>query len=775
MEYGKILRSAAQYCSTESGARSMTEQLPSETFEQAVALLGETREAYLIEFEYVDHPVVSFDAVDAAFEALERGSVLEIPQLLRLARLLRSADKLQESIMKYDDDRIELLPRLASSITHAESLQQTLFRSILSEDELSDDASPALASARRNIRQQQSKIKDKLNGYLRSAAYAGVLQDRIVTIRDNRYVLPVKSEYKSAIPGLVHDVSDSGATCYIEPMPVVEANNKLKEAIAAEAEEIARVLADLSRRCSAESAVFTNNRYYCTLFDVIFARARFADSIRAVCPELTQEHGLEIESARHPLLDPATVVPTTVSLESDRICLLISGPNTGGKTVVLKTIGLFCLMAYSGFFLPCERASLAFYRDIFCDIGDNQSIAASLSTFSSHIGNIVRITHEADDGTLILLDELGAGTDPIEGAALAVSIVKYLVKRNIPCIVTTHYSELKEYGLLTQAVQNASMEFDSVTLKPTYRLKMGLPGVSNALNISSLLGLDREILEDAKAYIGEGKRTFEQVLQLADDARTAAEDERNALIAERKKLQSDLRELQDERDRVDAQYEKLKQRARDEVDKIVERSVGTAEDIIAEMNKLLKDVNAENLLRAKQLRTKLANMDAGVAKEEEYKPVVESELKIGDNVIVRSLNSAAKVKSLPDRQHKLDVAVGSMIMRVKAGDLAILNFVQETEAPRPRSTRHAASAAGSAASEINLLGQTVDQAEINVDAFIDRALVSGLTQVKVIHGVGTGALRKGLWAHFKRHPAIAEFRQGAYGEGGYGVTILTLK
>jgi len=777
LNYHSVRSSLSGFCLSRSAAERALIVEPFVSEDEVRRQLTLTEEAFLISFEYADSPVRGFDSVKDALAKVEKGGVLDTTELYRVSALLRTAESVKTAILRYDDERIYELQRIAVLITHADDLAKRLAKSLASPDELSDDASTELAAARNKIRMTQRKIKDRLNGMLRSQQFTSHLRDRLVTMRDNRYVFPVKAESKSSVPGIVHDVSDSGATLYIEPMAIVDYNNTLRAAMVAEQEEVAKVLFELSRAVAVHLDVLINNEHYLTELDLIFARARYASVYKCVRPEICEVGTLSLVRARHPLIAKEKIVPTTLDLLDGKTLLLISGPNTGGKTVALKTVGLMCLMAYSGMFVPCESAKIPFFERIYCDVGDNQSIEENLSTFSSHIANLKEIIDHCTPSHLVLLDELGAGTDPAEGAALAVSIVRDLAKRGVTSIVTTHFSELKEFGLMTDCVRNASMEFDPVTLTPTYRLKMGLPGVSNALNVASMLGLREDIVAYAKEYIGQGKRTFEEVLQKADDARVAADREREELAREKERLAADVRLLQQERDKVAAQYERLTVRAQNEIDRLVDHAMDKAERIIEEMEELAKADAAQNLLAAKQLRTRLQDTQGVVEHEDDYLPITADEIKVGDTVVVRSLSANGKVRSLPDRKGKVDVAIGNMVLNLKLADLAKQNFAKKQEEARAaQRARHATSAGATpAVTSINLLGQTVDEAILNVDAFLDNALLHGIVEVKVIHGIGTGALKKGLHEHFRKHRNVAEYRSGGYGEGGYGVTILKLK
>lgn len=776
LEYDKVLKRAAEYCVTLPAQEKMTKTMPAAEKKDAVYLLELTAQSLLMLNERAGSPIQGFDCAMEVLVLAEKGIVLSIPQLQRVLRLLKASRGLKTSIIGFSDARAGLLHKIANGITVFDTLQSALSSAIISESELSDNASPKLSAIRSKISIQKGRIKSRLNSYTKGAEYSKYLQDNYFTVRNERFVIPVKSEYKGTISGLLHDVSASGSTMFIEPIEIVESNNKLREALVEEQEEIKRILAEFSAQIGGIAQQLKTNQDICVDCDIIFAKAQYASATRSVKPLFSENRNYTCLKARHPLLDPVKVVP--IDIVFDKNVLLISGPNTGGKTVALKSIGILALMAASGFYLPAIDAVLPFFEKVYCDIGDRQSIEDSLSTFSSHITNLKHIMSNADGSSLVLLDELGSGTDPQEGAALAVSVLSAVIKTKAKCVITTHYSELKEFGLEHGSdIVNASMEFDPKTFLPTYKLRSGLPGVSNAIAIARHLGLDSNIIQDAERYLGQGRRSFERVLLLADAARQQAEAEREQIKKEREEFQKEVDNLILERKRLDTEYENLNYKAKLKVDKIMENARGHADEILDEMAELLKTVNAENLFKAKQLKHGLEYSVEEQHAHLEYDPLNIESIQIGKPAIIKSLGTSGIIKSLPNEKKEVDIAVGNMIIKINVDKLGIERF---TKSPHTDTNKKAVSHSVEKNSEnntaeINLLGQSVDEAVLNVDRFIDQSLMQGFITLRIIHGIGTGALRSGLHRYFKTHKQIKEYRIGGYGEGGSGVTVVTLK
>ena len=706
-------------------------------------------------------------------------SPLSCGELLSVAALLRSARTAHASVRALPAEQFPLLRDLALRLRFDEGLERDIGEKILSEEEVSDYASEALFDIRRTIRSLNERIRSRLSEYL-SGEGAKYLREGIVTMRDNRYVLPVRAEHKGRIRGFVHDRSASGATFFIEPEEVLEMNNELRELAAAEKEEVERILAALSRRVGALSRDLSQDMQLLSEIDVAYAKAEYGYKVRGVRPRLNAKGALRIEKGRHPLLDPETAVPVTVSLGREYKFLLVSGPNTGGKTVTLKMCGLFCLMACCGLFVPAaEGTELPVFGQVFCDIGDAQSIEENLSTFSSHIGNIVSITRAAGEDSFVLIDELGGGTDPEEGQALARAVIAYLLRRGCRGIVTTHYTALQEFAYAEDGIENASMEFDGNTLRPLYRLRPGVPGSSNAIAISRRLGLSEEILQDALANLSEGGRKFENILRAAEVSRVEAEEAKRRAAALEREWREKLAEVNAARERLRKEREKLFAAAKVESRRIVSERTAQAEELLSEIEKIAsqKELTEADLIRARTLKNRLADKAYDAEAEEEEKPVSApvdpAKLRAGDRVFVPAMQAEGEVLSVNAKKGEAEVQVGGMRLNVRAKTLFTASPRRE-KAEKVRVVRKVAPVLA-VQTEINLLGMTVSEAVQEVDAFIDRAVLAGLEEVKLIHGMGTGKLREGIRSHLRGMRNVAEFREGAYGEGGAGVTVVKLK
>ncbi len=780
LELNKILAGVAGYAVLPYTKRDILAEKPSTDFAEAENRLNLTAEADQALFRYGAGRVEAFAEFSDELERAQKGASLSCAELLAVCGLLRSARVAYRGIAALPDS--PLLKGIAERIYFDESLEKDISEKILSEDEVSDYASDALFDIRRSIRSLNERIRAKLSEYL-SGDGAKFLQEGIVTMRDNRYVLPVRAEYKSRVRGFVHDRSASGATFFIEPEQVLEMNNELRELSAAEKEEVERILAQLSHRVGAMSESLTADIERLSEIDRAFAKAEYSYKNKCVRPRLNRRGIVDIEKGRHPLLDVKTAVPVSVSLGREYNILLVSGPNTGGKTVTLKMCGLFCLMACCGLFLPAaEGSEVAVFGNVFCDIGDAQSIEENLSTFSSHIKNIIGITQEADANSLVLIDELGGGTDPDEGQAIAKAVIAHLLRRGCKGIVTTHYTSLKEFAYAEQGIENASMEFDMNTLQPLYRIKKGVPGSSNAIAISRRLGLSEEILNDALANLSEGGRKFENIIRTAEQSRIEAEEaKRRAEVLEAKWKES-LAEANAEREKLKKEREKLFAGAKAESRRIVNERTAQAEELLEEIEKIAKsrDIAEADLIRARTLKNRLADKAFVSQAEEEERPAAHpadiSALKPGDRVYVPAMNSNGEILAVNTKKKEAEVLVGSMRLNVKAKDLYPLSGGKKRQEPKERvQVMRRIGPVQSVKTEINLLGMTVSEAVQEVDAFIDRAVLAGLEEVKIIHGTGTGKLKEGIRNHLRGMKNVAEFRQGIYGEGDAGVTIVKLK
>ena len=682
---------------------------------------------------------------------------------------------------------------LLSNVYFNRNLEEDIASKILSETELSDDASDKLYSLRREIRLLNERIRARLAEYL-TGSESKYLQDGIITMRDNRYVLPVRAEYKRNVKGFVHDRSASGATFFIEPTEVLEMNNELRSLAVDEKQEVERILKELSNRIGAMGDELLLDIEILEELDCLYARAEYAYKTRSVKPEMNDCGEISILAGRHPLIDAKTVVPVTLSLGKDYRFLLISGPNTGGKTVTLKMVGLFCIMAACGFFVPAKEAKLAVFEEIYCDIGDAQSIEESLSTFSSHIKNIIGIVDSANEKSLVLIDEIGGGTDPDEGQALAKAIVSHLLRSGATGVVTTHYTALKEFAFATDGIENACMEFDSNTLQPLYVIKIGLPGASNALAISRRLGLKQSILDEALGALSEGAQSFERILRSAEESRIEAENELRKTNLLKAEWQEKLEVLEHERQKLEREKEKFFTSAKAESRRIINERAAEAEELLSEIEEIFakESLTESDLIKARTLKNRLKDLAYDTQKEEisrpQFAPVEAAKLKVGDRVFVKSVNDEGIVQSVRLQKNEAEVLCGNIKVRSKISELSVSIGGSKTQTKGkdvPAWKKKAASEKvqvqktlapkATPSLEIQLLGLTVQEAIVEVEAFLDAAVLANLEEVRIVHGMGTGKLRAGIHEYLRKHKNVAEFRLGRYGEGDTGVTIVKIK
>lgn len=782
LELNKILSSIALYAVLPYTRRALAVEEPCTDLSQVKKLLDLTSEADKALFHAGVGRIEEFPDISDELERSQKGSTLSCKELLGISLLLRSARVAYRSVKALP--QAPLLCELADGIHFDESLERDITDKILSEDEISDYASDELYNIRRSIRSLNEKVRNKLSEYL-SGEGSKFLQEGIVTMRDNRYVLPVRAEYKTRIRGFVHDRSASGATFFIEPEQILEMNNELRELAAAEKEEIERILAQLSRRVGTMADQLAVDIERLSDIDRAYAKAEFSYKNKCVRPFINNSGIIDINKGRHPLLDPKIAVPVSVTLGKDYKILLVSGPNTGGKTVTLKMCGLFCMMAACGIFIPAaEGSAVSVFEKIFCDIGDAQSIEENLSTFSSHIKNIIEITQVADSKSLVLIDELGGGTDPDEGQAIAKAVIGYLLKQGCSGIVTTHYTALKEYAYEQKGIENASMEFDMNTLQPLYRVSLGVPGSSNAIAISRRLGLSEEILENAVSNLSEGGRKFENILRTAEQSKIEADEAKKEAEALKTEWKEKLAEVNAERDKLKKEREKLFLNARVESRRIVNERTEQAEELLAQIEEIAhkKELTESDLIRARTLKNRLADKAyLSEAESEEPKGTANADfarLKAGDRVFVGVMQSAGEVLSLNQKKKEAEVQVGNMRLNVKASDLyevsPVLKRQKNNQRDRIQVVRKI-EPVRQVKTEINLLGMTVSEAIQEVDSFIDQAVLGGVDEVKIIHGIGTGKLKEGIRNHLRGMKNVLEFRSGVYGEGEAGVTIVKLK
>ncbi len=782
LEFYKIRDMLVERAASSLGKARCAALVPVSDIREIERMQAETEEASTLVARTGVQPISAFDDVQAQVARAKVGGILSPKDLLLCARLMQTARSVRRTLVGEKDEAEETetphLVGLARALYPMRRLEEEIFAAILSEEEIADSASPGLASVRRKIRSANERIRDKLNGYLHSSSMARYLQDAIITMRQGRYVLPVRAEYRSQVPGIVHDQSSSGATLFIEPMAIVEINNDLRGLMGEERAEIEKILQRFSEEISQEAGALLENQRILAELDFIFAKGALARQMRAVQPKINEAGYIDIKRGRHPLIDPEAVVPSDLWIGKDFTTLVVTGPNTGGKTVTLKTVGLFTLMMQAGLQVPAMLGTeLAVFDDVFADIGDEQSIEQSLSTFSSHMVNIVHILQNVTPRSLALFDELGAGTDPTEGAALAMSILDKLLSYKTRTLATTHYSELKAYALTHPGVENASVEFNVETLRPTYRLSIGIPGKSNAFEISRKLGLSEEIIGAAKEWLSGEQIRFEDVITTAEMHRQTAERERE-LAEEAHNETVRLRDqAEQERKKLEEQREKLLRKAREDARRILHSAQAEAEGIIRDLKKAAQEQNAKDreILEARRkLQGDLDKLAEPMAKESavsEGAPL--KSVTLGQTVRIPSLGCTGSVLTLPDKNGEVQLQVGLMKMKQP---LSALRTAAQTEAPKKEKGRRAIKVAAPQVSlELDVRGQLPEEALDNVDKYLDDCMMAGVSEVSIVHGKGTGVLRSEISQHLRHHPHVAEFRLGRYGEGETGVTIVTLK
>ena len=720
-------------------------------------------------------------------KSLEIGSILSAGDLLRIADSLECTGRIRLYGNLDEEREQDCLTPYFEQLEALPSVNRELRRCIIAADEIADEASAALSGIRRSIAATNEKIHEKLTGYV-NTSYRSYLQDPVITMRDNRYCIPVKAEYKGQVPGIVHDQSATGSTLFIEPAAVVELNNKIRQLEADEEKEIEAILAGLTELVSGYTKTLLLNQKLLTKLDFIFAKSALAMAQNASKPEFNTDHIIDIRQGRHPLLDRNKVVPIDIRLGEDFDLLIVTGPNTGGKTVSLKTVGLFTLMGQAGLHIPAkDRSRLSVFKDVFADIGDEQSIEQSLSTFSAHMTNIVTILKYADADSLCLFDELGAGTDPTEGAALAIAILTYLHDRGIRSMATTHYSELKIFALSTDYVENACCEFDVATLRPTYKLLIGIPGKSNAFAISKKLGLPDDIIESAKSHISADAESFEDVIANLEKSRITIEKERLEIEKYKRETQSLKDQLRAKQEKLDTSKERILREANEEARQILQEAKDVADETIRKFQKLDKasgNPNMKDMEKSRQnLHSKISEKNSKLALKAETPAsggLKAGDLKLGDSVRIVSMGLKGTVSTLPDHKGNLFVTCGIMRTQTNVSDLCRVqdqDTASQYTAVRKSSSgsRLKASKSMNISSEINLLGKTVDEALSELDKYLDDAYLAHLPSVRIVHGKGTGALRNAVHSHLRKMKNIDNFRLGEFGEGDAGVTIATFK
>ena len=785
LEYTKIIDLLTEKADSEPGKKLCSELVPSTDLSAIRTAQRETKDALARLFRIGSTSFGNNRDLGFSIRSLEIGSSLSMSELLKLASFLDNVGRIKTYGKKEREDLPgDSLDAYFEGLTPLTQLANEINRCILSEEEMADDASPRLKSIRRSKLNTNEKIHSQLTSMV-NGSYRTFLQDAVITMRDNRYCIPVKAEYKSQVSGMVHDQSSTGSTFFIEPAAVVNLNNQLKELDLQEQEEIEVILTDLSSQAAVHTSELAANQKIMTTLDFIFAKAKLAMEQNATEPIFNTDHYIQIRKGRHPLLNKKKAVPIDVQLGKDFDLLVITGPNTGGKTVSLKTVGLFTLMGQAGLHIPAlDRSELSIFSEVYADIGDEQSIEQSLSTFSSHMTRVVHILQHADADSLCLFDELGAGTDPTEGAALAIAILNYLHDRGIRTMATTHYSELKIYALSTDFVENACCEFDVETLRPTYRLLIGIPGKSNAFAISSKLGLSDEIINAARQQISKEDESFEDVIADLEQSRVTIEKEQREIEEYKERIRTLQEQLQRKNEKIDQAKDKILRDANEKARAILQEAKEVADETIRDFNKVGASADIKELEKKRQkVRDKINEKNGKLAlgnsqkKPANQKTVDPKKLKKGDSVKIISMNLKGIVNTLPDAKGNLFVQCGIMRMQTNVNDL--MPIKEETiTAPalqRTNTGKLKMSKSFSVSSEINLLGCTVDEAIAKLDKYLDDAYLAHLPSVRVVHGKGTGALRSAVQSHLKRLKYVKEYRLGEYGEGDAGVTIVTFK
>lgn len=783
LELDKVLQKLADiaHCD-DTRALAMTIQ-PECSLSETRRLMNYTNDAFILSMRYGSPTIFGVKNVTSSLKRASVGAVLTLRELLDIAEVLRNIRGLcqwkafsEETTTSLDDYFERLSPN--------KYLEDKITNSILNEEELADNASPELADIRRKMRNCSQNARNQLEKIIRTPAYQKFLQDNIITMRDSRFVVPVKTEYRSEVKGLVHDTSASGATLFIEPAAVVELNNELKILKSKEAQEIERIMTELSAETGTFSESIADSYAVLITLDLFFAKANLGIAMKACVPNLTDDGIIDLKKARHPLIDPKSVVPVDIYLGREFDTLVITGPNTGGKTVSLKTLGLFSLMAMCGLMIPCEENStISVFDKVLADIGDEQSIEQSLSTFSSHIKRIIEILDTADERSLVLLDELGAGTDPAEGAALAISIIEKLREKKSKIAATTHYSEIKMYALETEGVQNGCCEFDVSTLKPTYKLLIGVPGRSNAFAISKRLGIEDGVIERAKQLLSSEDTKFDKIISSLEETRIELAKEKDAARIDAVKAAREKDEIARYKKQLEAEKEAELKKARDEAEKIVRDTKFQAEKLIQELEAALKDKNSENFLQMaskarSEIKSRYAKLDAladPVTKKSTEKYTLPRKLKKGDDVLIVDIDKEGVVLSDPNGDTVL-VQAGIIKTSVKVDNLRLIDSSKKNKVTATAYTRNVKSkAVADFKTELDIRGMNVEEAFVELDKFIDDCLIASIPQARIIHGKGTGVLRNAVHTYLRKHKSVRTFRLGVYGEGENGVSIVEFK
>lgn len=775
LEYSEIIKLVSNYCKTYIGKETVLKLSPCFDSDEVSHLLEETTEAMDINIKKSNIPVCEIPNIDIWIKQLESSNILSAKALLDVASILKVSRELKTfffSDASFDTTNFPIMFDYFNSLYVNKNIESTIFEKILDENTIADNASPKLSSTRKNKKKAEQAIRDKLDSIIHSSSYSKYLMEPIVTIRNDRFVIPLKQEYRNMIKGFIHDISSSGSTVYIEPLAIFEINNEINNLKIEENIEIEKILQNLSILLYKYTNELKNNVILIGKLDVLSAKVLYSKSIDGIKPTLNTQKYINLIAARHPLIDKNNVVPINISLGKNFNSLIITGPNTGGKTVSLKTTGLLLLMAYTGLYIPCnENSSICVFKNIFADIGDEQSISESLSTFSSHMTNIINITNNANENSLILLDELGSGTDPIEGANLAISILNYFYNMGCLVISTTHYQELKNYALITDGFENASSEFDIENLRPTYKLLIGIPGKSNAFAISQKLGLKQEILDNAYSLLKDDNIHIEDILKNIYDNKIQIEYEKQETDKNLMQIQNLRKELEKENKDVKQKEQELIENAKLEAREIILTAKDEVNEIIKKLNNINGDLKTANNLR-NTLNDKLKQFDV---KKIENGNLEKKDIQLGMLVEVIPFNTTGTVISLPNKSNEVQIQIGNTKMNISLSNLNKTNKTLTNENfSTTKVNRNNGSKSKYISPEINVIGQNVDEAIYIIDKYLDDCAISNISPIRIVHGKGTGKLREGIHAFLKKHPHVKSFRLGTFGEGEMGVTVVEL-
>lgn len=776
LEYNEIIKLVSNYCKTYIGKVSVLNLKPCFDFEGVSRLLTETAEAMDISIRKSNIPICEIPNIDIWIKHLESNNVLSAKALIEIATVLKISRELKNYFFddtSFSTNDFPILFDFFNSLYINKSVETTIFEKILDENTIADSASAKLSAIRRNRKKAEQAVRDKLDSIIHSSNYSKYLMEPIVTIRNDRFVIPLKQEYRNTIKGFIHDTSSSGSTVYLEPLSVFEINNEINNFKIEENIEIEKILHDLSILLYKYTSELKQNICIIGKLDVLSAKVSYSKSIDGINPILNTEKYINLVGARHPLIDKNKIVPIDIKLGQNFNCLIITGPNTGGKTVCLKTTGLLLLMVYTGLYIPCnENSSICIFKNIFADIGDEQSISESLSTFSAHITNIINITNNADENCLILLDELGSGTDPIEGANLAISILNFFYNTGCLVLATTHYQELKNYALVTHGFENASSEFDVENLKPTYKLLIGIPGKSNAFAISKKLGLNQEILNNAYSLLKDDNIHIEDILKSIYDNKLQIEREKQDIDKNLAQIQTLRKELEKENTGVKLKEKELIETAKLEARNILLSAKEEANEIIKQLNNINHDLKSANSLR-NSLNDKIKQFDIP---QKENGNLTKSDIQLGMLVEVIPFNTIGTVISFPSKSNEVQIQMGNTKMNISLSNLKkTAKALAKENFSTTKVNKNNGSKSKYISPEINVIGQNVDEATYIIDKYLDDCAISNIATIRIVHGKGTGKLREGIHSFLKKHPHVKSFRLGTFGEGEMGVTVVELK